>query len=106
MLGVPLCRIFEGSAVGPLPPNPPPPRSLGLVALRVPITTSERATLANDPCTVIRGIDRYRPRNDLVPLNGIGCPILVLNVSSGTASIRLLSEAMQKTNARREFFSP
>ena len=56
MLGVPLCpNFFEGSAVGPLPPNPPPPRSLGLVALRVPITTSERATLANDPCTVIPG---------------------------------------------------
>ena len=79
MLGAPLCRIFEGSAVGPLPPNAPPPRSLGLVALRVPtllgwwfrglgrpnpffddhtnaplsvprvFTTSERATLANDP---------------------------------------------------------
>ncbi len=79
MLGAPLCRIFEGSAVGPLPPNAPPPRSLGLVALRAPtllgwwlrglgrpnpffndhtnaplsvprvFTTSERATLANDP---------------------------------------------------------
>ena len=79
MLGAPLCRIFEGSAIGPLPPNAPPPRSLGLVALRVPtllgwwlrglgrpnpffndhtnaplsvprvFTTSERATLANDP---------------------------------------------------------
>ena len=36
MLGAPLCRIFERSAVGPLPPDAPPPRSLGLVALRVP----------------------------------------------------------------------
>jgi Family of unknown function (DUF6151) len=36
MLGAPLCRIFEGSAVGPLPPNAPPPRSLGLVVRRVP----------------------------------------------------------------------
>jgi hypothetical protein len=36
LLGAPLCRIFEGSAIGPLPPNAPPPRSLGLVALRVP----------------------------------------------------------------------
>jgi Family of unknown function (DUF6151) len=36
VLGAPLCRIFEGSAVGPLPPNAPPPRSLGLVARRVP----------------------------------------------------------------------
>jgi hypothetical protein len=35
-LGAPLCRIFESSAVGPLPPNAPPPRSFGLVALRVP----------------------------------------------------------------------
>jgi len=79
VLGAPLCRIFEGSAVGPLPPNAPPPRSLGLVALRVPtllgwwlrglgrpnpffddhtnaplsvprvFATSERAALANDP---------------------------------------------------------
>src|SRR6516225_6789794 len=36
VLGVPLCRIYERSAVGPLPPNAPPPPSLGLVALRVP----------------------------------------------------------------------
>ena len=35
-LGAPLCRIFERSATGPLPLNAPPPRSLGLVALRVP----------------------------------------------------------------------
>jgi len=79
MLGAPLCRIFEGSAVGPLPSDAPPPRSLGLLALRVPtllgwwlrglgrpnplfdddtnaplsvprvFTASERATLANDP---------------------------------------------------------
>jgi hypothetical protein len=35
-LGAPLCRIFEHSAVGPLSPNVPPPRSLGLVARRVP----------------------------------------------------------------------
>jgi Family of unknown function (DUF6151) len=28
MLGAPLCRIFEQSAVGPLPPNAPAPRSL------------------------------------------------------------------------------
>jgi hypothetical protein len=36
MLGPPLCRIFEHSATGPLPPNAPPPRSLGLVAVRLP----------------------------------------------------------------------
>src|SRR5215813_3968090 len=36
MLGAPLCRIFEHSAVGPLPPNAPPPRSLGHIALRLP----------------------------------------------------------------------
>ena len=36
VLGAPLCRIFEGSAVAPLPPDAPPPRSLGLVARRVP----------------------------------------------------------------------
>lgn len=35
-LGAPLCRIFERSAIGPLPPNAPPARSLGLVARRVP----------------------------------------------------------------------
>jgi hypothetical protein len=35
VLGAPLCRIYERSAVGPLPPNAPPPPSLGLFALRV-----------------------------------------------------------------------
>jgi hypothetical protein len=35
-LGAPLCRIFEQSATGPLPPNAPPPRSFGLVAVRIP----------------------------------------------------------------------
>jgi hypothetical protein len=35
VLGLPLCRIFEGSAVGPLPPNAPPPPSVGLFARRV-----------------------------------------------------------------------
>jgi len=35
-LGAPRCRIFERSATGPLPPNAPPPRSLGLVASRLP----------------------------------------------------------------------
>jgi hypothetical protein len=35
-LGVPLCRIFERSAVAPLPPNARPPHSLSLVTLRVP----------------------------------------------------------------------
>jgi hypothetical protein len=79
VLGAPLCRIYERSAVGPLPPNAPAPPSLSLFALRaarllgwwlrglgrpnpffddetnvplaVPrvITTSERATLATQP---------------------------------------------------------
>jgi len=35
VLGLPLCRIFEGSAVGPLPPNAPPPPSVALFARRV-----------------------------------------------------------------------
>jgi hypothetical protein len=35
-LGAPLCRIFERSATGPLAPDAPPPRSLGLVARRLP----------------------------------------------------------------------
>jgi len=35
-LGAPLCRIYERSAIGPLPANTPPPRSLRLVARRVP----------------------------------------------------------------------
>ena len=34
MLGAPLCRIFEHSAVGPLPPNAPGPLSLGVFARR------------------------------------------------------------------------
>jgi hypothetical protein len=36
VLGAPLCRIFEHSAIGPLPPNAPPPRSFSLVARRLP----------------------------------------------------------------------
>lgn len=34
LLGAPLCRIYERSAVGPLPPNAPAPPSLSLFALR------------------------------------------------------------------------
>jgi hypothetical protein len=34
VLGPPLCRIFERSAVGPLPPNAPGPPSVGLFARR------------------------------------------------------------------------
>jgi hypothetical protein len=79
VLGPPLCRIFERSAIGPLPANAPAPPSFGLFARRaakllgwwlrglgrptpffddhthaplsVPrvLTPSERATLANDP---------------------------------------------------------
>jgi hypothetical protein len=31
----PFCRIFERSALGPLPPNARPRRSFGLVAVRL-----------------------------------------------------------------------
>jgi hypothetical protein len=34
VLGPPLCRIYERSAVGPLPPDAPPPPSLGLFVRR------------------------------------------------------------------------
>src|SRR5262249_61557940 len=34
VLGPPLCRIYERSAVGPLPPNAPAPPSLGVFARR------------------------------------------------------------------------
>src|SRR5207302_10202035 len=34
VLGPPLCRIYERSAVGPLPPNAPGPPSLGVFARR------------------------------------------------------------------------
>ena len=34
VLGPPLCRIYERSALGPLPPNAPAPPSLSLFALR------------------------------------------------------------------------
>jgi hypothetical protein len=34
VLGPPLCRIYERSAIGPLPPNAPAPPSLGVFALR------------------------------------------------------------------------
>jgi hypothetical protein len=35
VLGPPLCRIFERTAIGPLPPNAPPPPSLGVFASRI-----------------------------------------------------------------------
>ena len=34
MLGPPLCRIYERSAIGPLPPNAPPPPSFRLFVRR------------------------------------------------------------------------
>jgi hypothetical protein len=34
VLGPPLCRIYESSAVGPLPPNAPGPPSLGIFVRR------------------------------------------------------------------------
>ena len=34
-LGAPLCRIFERSAVGPLPSNAPPPLSLAFMPVRI-----------------------------------------------------------------------
>jgi len=34
VLGPPLCRIYERSAIGPLPPNAPAPPSLSIFALR------------------------------------------------------------------------
>jgi hypothetical protein len=35
-LGPPLCRLYERSAAGPLPPNAPAPPSVGLYVSRVP----------------------------------------------------------------------
>jgi len=35
VLGAPLCRIFERSASGALPPNAPPPPSMGIFAGRI-----------------------------------------------------------------------
>jgi hypothetical protein len=34
VLGAPLCRIYERSAVGPLPPNAPPPLQLSIISRR------------------------------------------------------------------------
>jgi hypothetical protein len=34
VLGPPLCRMYDHSAIGPLPPNAPPPPSLGVFARR------------------------------------------------------------------------
>jgi hypothetical protein len=34
MLGPPLCRIYQGSAIGPLPPTAPPPLSPGMSVRR------------------------------------------------------------------------
>jgi hypothetical protein len=39
-------------------------------------------------------------------LGGAECLVMALIVSVGTAPFRQLSEAMRKTYARREFFSP
>jgi hypothetical protein len=35
-LGLPLCRLYESSATGPLPPNAPGPLSVGVFVRRVP----------------------------------------------------------------------
>jgi hypothetical protein len=35
VLGPPLCRIYDRSAIGPLPPNPPPPPSFRVFARRM-----------------------------------------------------------------------
>jgi hypothetical protein len=36
VLGPPLCRVFERSAIAPLPPNAPPPPSPGIYLRRIP----------------------------------------------------------------------
>jgi len=51
VLGPPLCRIYERSAVGPLPPNAPDPPSLGVFARRASRMLGWR----------VRGLDRPTP---------------------------------------------
>ena len=78
VLGPPLCRIYERSAVGPLPPNAPAPASLGVFARRAskmlgwwvrglgrPSPFFDDRTRA--PRAVPRGVPGERARR---PLNG------------------------------------
>jgi hypothetical protein len=74
VLGPPLCRIYERSAVGPLPPNAAPPPSLGIFARRAskifswwmrglarPNPFFDHST--NAPCSVPRVLARCRLRH-------------------------------------------
>jgi hypothetical protein len=95
VLGAPRCRIYERTAIGPLPPNAPAPPSFSLFALRTSrllgwwlgglgrpnpffdahtraplsapraLTPIERTALVNDRCTRIRVSDHCPPCNDL-----------------------------------------
>ena len=64
VLGPPLCRIYEGSATGPLPPNAPPPPSLRLFARRASKVLGWWA----------RGLGRPHPFFDAVTASPLSSP--------------------------------
>jgi len=70
-LGPPLCRIYERSAIGPLPPNAPPPPSLEVFARRASKTLIwwvrglARPTPFFDDCTKApRSVPRILTRSE------------------------------------------
>src|ERR1700738_1646557 len=73
-LGPPLCRIFERSAVGPLPTNPPGPPSVGVYVRRVPallgwwVRGLNRPTpFFEDRTTAPRAVPRELTPSELTP---------------------------------------
>jgi uncharacterized protein DUF6151 len=62
VLGPPLCRIYERSAVGPLPPNAPAPPSLGVFARRAYSAGGCSGSAGRRRSSMIARIPRAPPR--------------------------------------------
>jgi Family of unknown function (DUF6151) len=75
LLGPPLCRIYERSAVGPLPPNAPAPPSLGVFVRRASkifawwvLGLGRPSPLFDDRTNAPRAVPRVLTRNERADL--------------------------------------